>query len=416
VLFLSCLAALVAGVPARAEEQEEEVTKEACLACHAMEDFADEGARSLVVKQEDYATSLHAALQCTTCHTDATEVPHAERLRKVGPEACAMCHDEVVTAYRASVHGYSRTVGLSDVGPSEAAACTSCHGSPHYARRSSDPNSPVYPLTLPHTCGACHGDPELAKRHGIPVVNAYQMYMDSIHGRALTRSGLLVSANCSSCHGAHEIRPKEDPESKVFRGNIPSTCGTCHAGITDLYFSGIHGQAHRGGNVEAPVCVDCHSAHQIARVETAPWKLQIVRECGACHEESLKTYRDTLHGQVTNLGFTVVARCSDCHGSHEVLPASDRKSMIAPANLVTTCQKCHPSANENFVQFSPHADAQDPEKSPFLYYTAWLMNALIISVFSFFGVHTALWFGRSLAERRRRPRAAASKQNEEREE
>jgi nitrate/TMAO reductase-like tetraheme cytochrome c subunit len=59
----------------------------------------------------------------------------------------------------------------------------------------------------------------------------YQLYMDSIHGRALTRSGLLVAANCSDCHGAHEIKPRAEPTSRVFRANVPKTCGACHAGI-----------------------------------------------------------------------------------------------------------------------------------------------------------------------------------------
>ena len=259
--------------------------------------------------------------------------------------------------------------------------------------------STVYPLRLAKTCGVCHGDPQLAARHGIPVADAYQLYLDSIHGRALVKSGLLVAANCASCHGSHDIRPERDPASKVHRDKIPKTCGACHAGVEEAYFAGTHGQAAKAGNEKAPVCMDCHTAHRIARVDTPAWKLRIVSECGTCHEEALRTYRNTLHGQVTALGDTVAARCSDCHGFHRVLPASNPESTIAAGNLVETCRKCHPAANANFVRFLPHADAENRERNPGLYYTTKTMHLLIVGVFLFFGVHTLLWFIRSLVGR-----------------
>jgi DnaJ-class molecular chaperone len=298
-----------------------------------------------------------------------------------------------VKEYGKSVHGVALVKGNGDV-----ALCLNCHGFAHELKKVRDPGSPVYALNLPRTCGTCHGDPDLAKRHGISITNAYELYMDSIHGRAVARSGLLVAANCSSCHGFHGIRPKEDPASKIHRMNIPITCGACHAGVLTEYSESIHGKAVREGKQAAPVCVDCHSAHQIARVETAAWRLEIISECGTCHGESLRTYRDSFHGQVTALGFTRVARCSDCHGFHQIFPASDPRSSISPSNRVVTCQKCHPKANENFVLFSPHADPKDKSRNPGLYYTAQFMNYLMIGVFAFFGLHTSLWLTRSMIE------------------
>jgi len=104
---------------------------------------------------------------------------------------------------------------------------------------------------------------------------------------------------------------------------------------------------------------------------------------------------------VTALGFVAVARCSDCHGAHDIQPPAHPASWVAPANLVRTCRKCHPSANEKFVQFSPHADPRDRGKNPGLYYTARFMEWLIVGVFAFFGTHTVLWLVRSLVEARR---------------
>lgn len=371
---------------------QEEIGNDTCLGCHGAEGFDDGQGRSLFVGAEALAASVHAGFSCNTCHTDAKSVPH-EKLQRVPLDICAGCHTEQVSEYRESVHGKARAQGATD-----AATCRDCHDSPHVARKTSDPTSAVYPLLLPHTCGVCHGNADLAKRHNIPVVNAYEMFLDSIHGRALTKSGLLVSANCSSCHGSHGIRAKKDPSSRVARTNIPATCGGCHAGITEKYAKSIHGREQAEGNLKAPVCTDCHSAHQIARTENNPWKLEIIHECGTCHEESLKTYRDTFHGQVTNLGFTSVARCSDCHGAHDVLPASDPASSISPQRRAMTCRKCHPRANDNFANYAPHADPEDPDKNPLLYWIATVMGLLIVGVFLFFGLHTILWFVRSMFE------------------
>jgi hypothetical protein len=70
--------------------------------------------------------------------------------------------------------------------------------------------------------------------------------------------------------------------------------------------------------------------------------------------------------------------------------------------MVNTCRKCHADANENFTRYRPHANPHDREKNPGLYYTALFMNVLIVGVFSFFGLHTALWFTRSSIEQRRK--------------
>ena len=92
-----------------------------------------------------------------------------------------------------------------------------------------------------------------------------------------------------------------------------------------------------------------------------------------------------------------------------MLPASDPRSPIAPANLVKTCGKCHENANENFVKYDPHADKHNRKANPALYYTSKFMTALLVAVFGTFGVHTTFWFGKEIRLRRERKRAVASK-------
>ncbi len=394
-LLLAAALALIAAVPTVAGAQAvKPPTNDDCLACHGDSSAARDDGRSIAVLPDVLGASVHgvAGLACVDCHADlatVTDFPHAAKL---APAACAACHEAVVTQYRAGVHAQAR-----DGGRTQAASCVSCHGA-HDIRPATDPASRTHHLNVAATCEACHG-PQGA-RTGAPSVGAH--FEDSIHGRALRKQGLVVAPNCASCHGPHEIRRKTDPASTVHRGNIVGTCTRCHEGIRSAYASSVHAQAVKAGNALAPVCADCHTAHDIGSVDTDQWKLGIVRECGTCHEQSFRTYRDTFHGKITALGFTRVAKCADCHGSHGILPASNPASMISPQRRLATCQQCHPAANANFALYDPHADPHDRDRNPMLYYTSVFMKLLLGGVFLFFGIHTLLWFPRSLQARRER--------------
>jgi hypothetical protein len=69
---------------------------------------------------------------------------------------------------------------------------------------------------------------------------------------------------------------------------------------------------------------------------------------------------------------------------------------------VATCQTCHPKANANFVSFDPHANKHSRERGQLLFFTNKFMEILLLGVFAFFGLHTALWFFRSLKAMRER--------------
>ena len=99
------------------------------------------------------------------------------------------------------------------------------------------------------------------------------------------------------------------------------------------------------------------------------------------------------------------ARCWDCHGAHEIYSASDPRSPINKANLVTTCGKCHAGANLSFVQYQPHANAHDRKLNPALYFVRLFMNLLLTSVLTFFVIHTILWLIRSRFDQVRRKSA-----------
>jgi Cytochrome c7 and related cytochrome c len=378
------------------------LTTQDCLTCHNMTPTASENAKRvpLFVNQKLFHSSVHFALGCTACHSDVKAFPHTPAPRKV---ECGNCHSEQAAAFAKSVHA-SAAAGEEKL---KYPACLTCHGNPHGIVEVKDPGSPVYPLNLPRTCGRCHGSPALAKRYGFP--NVYQLYIDSIHGFALTKDGLLVAATCASCHGSHLILSRKNPDSRTYRTNIPATCGTCHAGVEAKYYAGVHGKALKAGNDEAPVCTNCHTVHRIARVQTAAFQVTTVATCGRCHKEHLRSYRDTFHGQVTELGFVATARCWSCHGNHLILPASNPRSSIAPRNLIHTCSKCHKDVTASFVTYQPHPNPRDEALNPSLYYSTRFMNLLLLVVFAFFGLHTLLWLVRSWFAERRRSRFPPSR-------
>lgn len=391
-------AATRSAVQAPASSEGQSSANADCLMCHGEADAKAENGRSIAVDAAQFDGSIHGGLglACTACHTDlvGVELPHAAKLAKVN---CATCHEDAVTKFNASIHATSRR----DSANTSAATCVDCHTS-HAIRASSDPESSTYTLKLPETCSKCHGNADVIAKGHIAIGNVGDLFKDSIHGRAITRSGLLVAANCTSCHGGHDILPKDNPKSRVFRANIPAVCAACHEGIQAQYDRGSHGAALAAGNAKAPVCTDCHSAHAIQRADVGSWKLDTVNECGTCHLDKIKTYRDTFHGQVTSLGFVRIAKCSDCHGPHEVHPKSDPRSMVSADRVLSTCQTCHADATAGFAAYDPHADKDNRERNPELYYASRFMHWLLIGVFGFFGLHAILWLPRSAVERRRR--------------
>jgi hypothetical protein len=354
-----------------------------CLSCHSQNGLQDQAGHSVQVDGAKQKASVHGSLRCTGCHVEIKGYPHTEHPAAVN---CGTCHSDEAKDMAESVHANAT-----------AHPCVACHGDPHSILPGKDPQSPVFALNIPKTCGSCHGNPETARKFGVP--NVYSLYMDSIHGFALTKDGLLVAASCSSCHGTHKILSHTNPDSRTYRTNIPAACGSCHGGPEAEYFAGIHGRQLEAGNPRVPVCVDCHMAHQIAEVQNVSWQMKSSATCGNCHQKQLATYLDTFHAQVSALGYAETARCWSCHREHDILPASDPKSSVAPGNLVATCGQCHTGATVSFVSYHPHADPHHRKSYPALYFAALFMDLLLLSIFSFFGLHTILWFVRSFFDR-----------------
>lgn len=368
----------------------------ACLDCHSDKTLYKTNAAglgiSLYLDEAKLTHSVHHTNTCATCHTDIS-AKHPDDNVAPKPVNCASCHEQPAKDYATSIHGASHALGASG-----AAGCVDCHGS-HAILPAKNADSPVFKLNLPNTCATCHSNPGLTKEYQMKYPEAAAQYMDSIHGRALLKMGLIVAPSCNDCHGVHDIKRAVDRDSPINALNVAKTCGKCHVRIEQTYNKSVHGQLLAKGDKRGPVCTDCHTAHQVETPKNGHFKMASDQRCGRCHEDRLAHYRDTYHGKAMALGkpnvASDVAACYDCHGHHDVLPASNPASRLSKTNILGTCRQCHPGAPIGFTLYKPHANPLDGKNYPLLHATFLFMTCLLVGVFVFFGGHTGAWLFRA---------------------
>lgn len=202
----------------------------------------------------------------------------------------------------------------------------------------------IHPSEPPVTdCMACHDD-------------AVEEFEASIHGKA--RAEGRWENGCTTCHGSiHSLVGKDDPDSPVHPMRLPETCGVCHSreDLTDelavrlvqplaAYTNSVHARAVREG-VEAATCTDCHGSHHIlpsADPSSTVYHLRVSKTCAQCHAEIAETYDKSIHGRAAAHGVRESPVCTDCHGEHQILSHLERGSPVYASNVPKmTCGRCH---------------------------------------------------------------------------
>jgi predicted CXXCH cytochrome family protein len=154
----------------------------------------------------------------------------------------------------------------------------------------------------------------------------YTKTLDSVHYQSLAR-GDRTAPLCVDCHGAHDVTRPDRP-----RTHVSETCARCHQGVSTVFAKSVHGRGiNRNGDV--PVCTDCHRSHDIAGPKAVNWLRTTPEICGNCHSD--KTLMDK-YGLSTAVTKTYV---SDFHG----MTASLQKSEGGTEGLSITalCTDCH---------------------------------------------------------------------------
>jgi predicted CXXCH cytochrome family protein len=267
-----------------------------CLSCHATPNMQTELPSGeilyLTIDSEKYFDSEHQnhGLQCVQCHDEISGFPHPENNAETQREftlqmytICSECHETMYNNTLDSTHQLALAGGNDN-----AAVCTDCHGS-HYINspavprsniatmcqqchseifnqyqdsvhggallQSGDPNVPTctdchgvhnvtgpslddeFHLFSPQLCAKCHADEELMTQYGISI-HVFETYISDFHGTTVilfeetTPDQDTNKPVCVDCHGVHNMKKVDDPESKVIKENLLATCQRCHPDAT----------------------------------------------------------------------------------------------------------------------------------------------------------------------------------------
>lgn len=289
---------------------------DSCVECH--QSLGDE--HEVVSQQWENSVHGKAGVSCSDCHggdprTDEMNASMSVEAGFLGvppraliPRICGGCHSDVermrqynlptdqYTKYMNSVHGER----LKSEGDANVALCVDCHGS-HDVQSAADPSSPVYPLNVPELCAGCHSDADRMKPYGIPT-GQFEVYKESVHGKAVLEDQNLRAANCVSCHGSHAAKPPTSEE-------VINVCGKCHSATLNYYEESLHSRLQR----EGPQCWTCHGTHDVSKPGEHLFLFDEGEDppeppCGSCHINEQEYRIDR-----TLFSDPKVRRCATCH-------------------------------------------------------------------------------------------------------
>lgn len=271
-----------------------------CQTCHEDQGAGwSESIHAANVREEGDAAS------CVDCHSAHTVFGTDDRQSPTHPlnvaALCGGCHADprIVATYFASpedttgrtavarfhetVHG----VALTRAGLTVAATCNDCHRA-HEVLPADSAGSSVSRANIPETCGSCH-------------VGILETYQQSAHGTALaaaeTTENGRVAPVCTDCHSAHGIVRADEPQ--WFIGSVEE-CGACHEELYETYFETYHGKVTRLGFGLTAKCSDCHTAHDMrpaSDIRSSVHAVNIVETCAQCHPAANQNFaRYYAHG------------------------------------------------------------------------------------------------------------------------
>lgn len=239
-----------------------------CAGCHGGDPSADLGHDHVKEwPEKDRQKNRAWVVQfCARCHADPS------KMHDFNP---ALPTDQLAK-FKQSPHGHR----LLDEHDDRAPSCVSCHGV-HGIRPAKDPLSKVYAQRVPETCGACHANTAtmagFTKADGSPLpTNQLAEFRTSVHGRALLQRGDLGAPACNDCHGNHEAVPPGV-------ASVSRSCNICHSANASLFDGSKHKQAFdQHGWAE---CSKCHGNHNIAKTHDGMLAIGAGALCSDCHRQ-----------------------------------------------------------------------------------------------------------------------------------
>ncbi len=348
-----------------------------CVDCHTVMEvqFTDGSQLTDMIQQGLFAGRYETTEYCLACHSQ----PNLELSFDNGDTVSVTINEN---AFHNSVHGVD-----NENAPLECANCHEGVKFPHEPLAASTARD--YSLEMVAVCGNCHEE-------------KVQANVEDVHAQALA-DGTLEAAVCTDCHGAHDT-----PVPNVPRDRISHTCEKCHSTIFADYAESVHGDALlTESNPDVPTCIDCHGVHNIGDPTTALFRVRSPELCAGCHAdenlmsqyeistEVFDTYVADFHGTTVELFEhddpnveTNKAVCYDCHGVHNIKKPDDPEAGIK-ANLLETCQQCHPDATENFPASWTSHFRPSLQHNPLVYLVNLFYQIVIPATLGFFGLLVA---------------------------
>jgi predicted CXXCH cytochrome family protein len=179
-------------------------------------------------------------------------------------------------------------------------------------------------------CLSCHDQEgfqtKLANGEVLKLHVPTQPYADSVH-----------NSGCTDCHAEIDAKAHPDnaapiPGKRAFVRKQVEACANCHEKKVTEYASSVHAALQRDGHPNAPLCSDCHNPHAVQPAK-APQPMNSV-VCRSCHQQIYTAYAASVHGQAKAAGKSAPL-CADCHRAHDVAAASVGDAMKQ------TCLSCH---------------------------------------------------------------------------
>jgi hypothetical protein len=194
--------------------------------------------------------------------------------------------------------------------------------------------STAAPSSSDQQCLACHAMPGLEK----PLASGGTLSLH-IEGDSFAQS-VHAAIGCGGCHTDINLArhpPAANPiaSKRVFSVAMVQVCRTCHDDKFQQWGNSVHATLVRDGNPAAPICTGCHSPHSAMKGAAA--SLPTV-PCKTCHAAIFTAYSASVHGVIRSHGMLAAPLCFDCHGAHDVAVAS------AGTGRRDTCLGCHTEA------------------------------------------------------------------------
>lgn len=213
------------------------------------------------------------------------------------------------------------------------------------AARAAGTPSPA-PSAEDKKCLACHGQEGMsksfAKGGSVSLYVKGREFAASVHG----------PMGCAACHAEVDLKNhpgggKAFDTARAFSIGQAEACRQCHDDKAKLFEGSVHAGALRAGNLAAPVCTDCHGAHDVVRKAAAPVANDV--SCRGCHADIFDAYAGSPHGKAFGKPRVKAPICADCHRAHDVSPAA------TGTGLREACLSCHQEAPDAHAKWLPNS-------------------------------------------------------------